>query len=125
MNALIPRTALTVALACTASATVGAISASAHGEVVRQTPGANAVLRSAPASIAITFDSALIPAASMVVVNSAEGKAVHGGGSIVKDRTISTSVSPQISVGKYTVAYRVVCADGHVESNSYTFTIKK
>ena len=125
MNALIPRTALTVALACTASATVGAISASAHGEVVKQTPLANAVLHSIPASVAITFDSALLPAASMVVVNSAEGKPVHVGGSLVKDRTITTAVSPLISPGKYTVAYRVVCADGHVESNSYSFTVKK
>jgi methionine-rich copper-binding protein CopC len=124
MNALIPRTALIVALACTASATMGAISASAHGEVVKQTPLANAVLRSSPTSVAITFDSALMPAASMVVVNSAEGKPVHVGGSKINDRTISTSVSPKIRAGKYTVAYRVVCADGHVESNSYTFTVK-
>lgn len=125
MNALIPRTALTVALACTVSATVGAISASAHGEVVKQMPRANAVLHSIPASVAITFDSALLPAASIVVVHSAEGKSVHVGGSVIKDRTITTAVSPQISAGKYTVAYRVVCADGHVESNSYSFTVKK
>lgn len=95
--------------------------ASAHAVLVASTPEQGARLASAPAAVQLTFSAALTPPA-VVVVHGPDGSVVA---------TVEPSVSgavvrqplPDAGGGTYTVAYRVVTADGHPVTGQLTFSV--
>ena len=59
---------------------------------------------------------------SVVLVTKSDGASVVSGKSAVADNTVTTPVKTGPS-GDYTVAYRVVSADGHPVSGRLSFTV--
>ena len=96
--------------------------ASAHAHLVRVVPGDGATVTTAPGRVRLVFDENVrTPAA--VVVTGPSGTRVDQGSVHVLDNTASVRVHV-MAAGRYTVAFRVVSADGHPVSaqTSFRFT---
>jgi hypothetical protein len=100
---------------------VGAVPASAHANLVRSSPADRSSLAAAPKAVKLSFDEN-IRAPSVILVTDSGGTSVVTGKTSVVDNTVSTAVNTGGS-GDYTVAYRVVSADGHPVSGRLTFTV--
>jgi len=59
-----------------------------------------------------------------ISVTNQRGTVVSTGVAVVSGMKIWQSLKTPLQAGRYTVKYRVVSADGHVVSGSYTFTVK-
>lgn len=100
---------------------VGAAPASAHASLVRSSPADQSSVAAAPRTVTLTFDEN-IRMPSVILVTDADGASVVRGKTSVVDNIASTRVSTGPS-GDYTVAYRVVSADGHPVSGRLDFTV--
>ena len=96
--------------------------ASAHSQIVSSEPVDGAALAAAPSAVTFTFNEALLEEAVSVAISDSAGNVVSG--------TVATADGAQVSVpwpaglkpGAYTVAYRVVSADGHPVTGAITFS---
>lgn len=102
-------------------ALAGAAPASAHAGLESSNPTANASLEAAPQRIVLTFTEQIAKPAYIAVTGPS--------GTVVSE--MATVEGPVVSApltdegpGRYKVAYRVVSADGHPISASYTFTVR-
>jgi methionine-rich copper-binding protein CopC len=112
---------LTLAVAATTSV------ASAHPLLREASPTPNAVLRSSPPNIRITFSEALVAPFSGVEVKDGGGKAVAVGPTSVDPKDNAELVAPvpaTLSPGTYTVQWHAVGADTHHVSGFYSFEVK-
>ena len=98
--------------------------AAAHTQTQSTSPKANAVLKSSPTKVAITFNETLLSSGAALVVRSAKNVSVTAGAPKVDGKTIAVALLPNLSDGNYQVSYRVVSNDGHVVTSSYKFKIK-
>ncbi|MDQ1598796.1 MAG: copper resistance protein [Actinomycetota bacterium] len=96
--------------------------ASAHAHLVRAVPGDGATVTTAPARVRLVFDENMRTPAALVVTGPS-GTRVDQGTVRVLDNTASVRVAVT-AAGRYTVAIRVVSADGHPVSaqTSFRFT---
>jgi len=94
-----------------------------HASEVESSPGAGAVLDTAPSEVRITYDSSLLEAGAALVVRSADGESITTGPAVIGDREFSVPVDPSVGPGEYSVAYRVVSQDGHTIENSFTYVV--
>ena len=111
-------TALAVAL--------GAGPAAAHNVVVDTTPGVDATVSEAPTEVSVTFDDVVLElgadgSSTVVQVTDADGDEHATDCPTMQDRTVSVPVSIG-DAGEYTVAWRIVSADGHPTSGEFAFT---
>jgi len=97
----------------------------AHAQPETQTPGAGAVV-SAPQEVRITYDEALEPAFSSLIVSDAQGKQVNSAKAEVDATTHKTMrvALPALPAGVYQVKWVAVADDGHRTQGSYKFTVK-
>lgn len=93
--------------------------AAAHANLLRVTPGDGDTVDTAPTTVTLTFDERM-RAPAVVVVTAADGRRVNTGRAVVLDNTTTTRVRVS-EPGRYTVAYRVVSADGHPVTGQTTF----
>jgi methionine-rich copper-binding protein CopC len=100
---------------------VSAAPASAHASLVRASPADQSSLATAPTTVKLSFDEN-IRMPSVILVTNSDGASVAAGKTSVVDNIVSTRVSTGSS-GDYTVAYRVVSADGHPVSGRLSFTV--
>ena len=102
-----------------------ALPASAHTVVVTSSPQANSVIESLPTSISITFAENLVEIknSNSISVIDQDGEEVSQGDISVSGPTLSKNLIPSDKIGKFTVTYRAVAADGHVVNDQFTFTI--
>ncbi len=99
---------------------------SAHSELVRMTPDANARLDRAPAQIELYFSEAVEPGFSKITALDANGAKVDNNDSRVDpaDPTHLTVSLRSLKDGVYTVSWQVVSAvDAHPTSGSYPFSV--
>jgi methionine-rich copper-binding protein CopC len=103
-------------------AALGAVPASAHAHLVRAVPGDGATVTTAPTRVRLVFDENVRTPAALVVTGPS-GTRVEQGQVQVLDNTASVRVMV-MAAGRYTVAFRVVSADGHPVSaqTSFQFT---
>jgi copper transport protein len=102
--------------------------ASAHAVLESSAPGDGQVLAAgkAPTSVTIAFDEPVESALGSVEVVSANGKRVdlaagaHPGGD---GRRVSVALRSGLPAGSYLVLWRVVSADSHPVSGSFTFSV--
>lgn len=100
--------------------------ASAHASLQSSTPGSDAVLRSAPSSVSLTFDEAvtLLPDSLRVFGPSGSrvdtGTATHGHGAAAN---ASIALHGGLTDGTYLVSWRVVSADSHPVAGAFTFVV--
>ena len=100
--------------------------ANAHTALVSTHPKANAMLKSSPKYISITFSQDLIEVAGKKVnkirLFNSKNKEIKLTDSIVIGRDIHVPVS-RLPASKYKVTYRVVSADGHPITGSFYFWV--
>jgi methionine-rich copper-binding protein CopC len=112
---------LTLAAAATTSV------ASAHPLLTAASPMPDAVLRSSPPVIRITFNEALVAPFSGLELRDAAGRAVALSAATVdpKDkRELAAPVRTPLSPGAYTVSWHAVGDDTHHVSGGYRFEVK-
>jgi copper resistance protein C len=97
----------------------------AHAELQASDPQKNAVLKTAPAEVAIDFSESVDPKLSRIVVKDAHGKQVDkGDGHVASDNAkhFSVDLNP-LGAGVYTVHWTSVAEDGHKLNGTFKFTI--
>jgi methionine-rich copper-binding protein CopC len=112
---------LAVALA-TGSGVLLASPASAHSDLISSNPRDGATLSVPPTTVLFSFNENVRNPA-YVVVNAPDGTRMDTGPARVLDNTVTEDVKPLTEAGRYTFAYRVVSADGHVVSRELSFTL--
>lgn len=94
--------------------------ASAHASLVSSTPEADATLDALPDEVELVF-SQDVRAPAYVVVTGPDGDVVDGSPEI--DGTTVTQAVGGSTEGGYTLAYRVISADGHPISGQIAFSV--
>ena len=109
--------------AALAALAVAAPQAAAHTELDTSSPGANAELAGLPPRVTLTFSDAMTQKYAKVAVTTSDGKSAASGEPRVSGKTVTLALDPASPAGPYTVGYRVVSADGHPVSVSYTYPV--
>jgi methionine-rich copper-binding protein CopC len=97
--------------------------ARAHSYLVSSTPPDGTVLSTAPAEVALTFDEPVSTRFSEVRVVGPDGGDVRAGAPRVSGATVTQPLGALGAAGGYEVSWRVVSADGHPISGTFTFTL--
>jgi methionine-rich copper-binding protein CopC len=108
-------------------ATLAAPLAMAHATIQASEPAANAELAKAPAAIALTFNEALEPSFSTIVLQDATGKAVPNVGKAAVDASDKRLLKldlPVLKSGGYIVRWVAIGPDGHRRVGQYNFAVK-
>lgn len=114
-------TILAVSLAMSPVLSAGPVAA--HSSEAGSTPEAGEVLVAAPSLVEVRFDSPLLDVGAAMVVRGSDGTSVAVGPPRVGRRSVSVDVDPDAPPGAYSVAYRVVAADGHALESSFGYTV--
>jgi methionine-rich copper-binding protein CopC len=102
----------------------GGPEAAAHTSLINSDPAKDAQTSTPPSAVVLTFSEDINPQFATVVVNSADGHNWAATQARVDGPRLTADIGPQrLPNGRYTVGYRVVSADGHPVSGSYSFTI--
>ncbi|MEU6205781.1 copper resistance CopC family protein [Micromonospora musae] len=110
-------------LAAVAVLVAPAAPAAAHNTLRASDPAAAARLTAPPTRISLTFLQKLDPAFTTIVLSDAGRRKIPTGAPVVADATGTVTIDQSLADGAYTVAYRVVSADGHPVQGSYSFTV--
>jgi methionine-rich copper-binding protein CopC len=104
---------------------IPAAPAFAHAQLSGASPKANSILKKAPTEIKLTFDDDLLvlDASNQVQVTNSKKQRVDKNDSSVLGNQMKVSLKKLVA-GKYKVTYRVLSADGHPVTASYSFTVK-
>ncbi|TDT28493.1 copper transport protein [Streptomyces sp. BK208] len=106
----------------------GAGPASAHAALTSTDPGDGSVLRRAPARVTLTFSESVGLRDDSFRVLDPGGHRVRtgeGGHADGRSETARVTLPGELGEGTYTVAWRVVSADGHPVSGAFTFSVGK
>jgi methionine-rich copper-binding protein CopC len=116
-------TLATVALGVLAGAVSTGIPAAAHTSLVSSSPASGATLTTAPDTVRLVFSGT--PASSPLdVAVTLAGQTVRPAGSVRLDGSTVVIPVDLPGSGTYTVAYRVVSADGHPVQGTVEFTVR-
>jgi copper resistance protein C len=117
-----PRRVLALAALITGAGVLLAAPASAHSVLISSNPTDGASLSVPPTTVVFSFNENVRNPA-YVVVTAPDGTREDTGAARVLDNTVTEDVKPLTEAGRYTFAYRVVSADGHVVSRQLSFTM--
>ena len=95
--------------------------AQAHAHLEKSTPADGSTLAAAPAAVEMTF-SEVARLTSLSIQRDQDPRQVIKELPAVADKTLRIAL-PTLTPGVYTLAWRVVAADGHVSSGAVHFTI--
>ena len=97
----------------------------AHNQLTSSNPTDKASLETGPGEIVLTFDQPVQAGEGLntVAVTSENGDRWEGGASDVASNVVTTPIRELGPAGDYTVAYRVISADGHPVDGTLTFTL--
>jgi len=104
------------------------VAANAHAGVVGTSPTQDEVLTSMPSEISITFSEELLTITGQEVntisLSAFDGPPVEIGEITIAGTTLSATIPDgKYESGVYEVFYRIVSADGHKVSDSFTFSL--
>lgn len=115
---------LTAALA-SAIALAPALPAFAHSELLESTPAAGATLSQAPGQVQLVFGEDVEQQGGAIVVQAGDGSRVDQANTFATDANVATvQLTKTAPSGKYTVNFRVVSADGHVVSDTFSYRVE-
>lgn len=104
--------------------TVGiAGTASAHTSLIGSDPTDGAVLETIPTAVTLTFDDALTNFEPVVTITGPDGNQYQSGPATIDGAQVTSAVAPLPAAGSYTIAYRVVSADGHPVEGQVRFDV--
>lgn len=112
----------TVAIALVALMATSTSSA-AHSQLISSTPSDTESLDTAPANISLLFNEDLLDLGQQIVLEGADGVEIPTDEGTVDGPNFSTEILEELTAGDYTVTWRVVSADGHPISGTFTFTV--
>jgi methionine-rich copper-binding protein CopC len=112
-----------VALVAGALALTGAGPAWAHNALTGSDPADAASLDASPTSVTLTFNDVVQNLQPVVTVVGPGGDRWEGSPVTVLNNTVSVPVNTLGPAGDYTIAYRVVSADGHPVEGTTSFTL--
>jgi methionine-rich copper-binding protein CopC len=104
------------------------VNANAHAGVVGTSPAQDQVLTEMPRQISITFSEKLITITGQEIntisLSAFDGPSVEIGEIKISGTTLSATIyEGEYESGVYEVFYRIVSADGHKVSDSFTFSL--
>jgi len=103
---------------------VSAGTAAAHTALASSDPAEGTMEDTAPAVVTLTFTENISPEFANIAVSGSDGRNWVSGPAQVTGPLLRISLSPDLPDGAdYTVGYRVVSADGHPVSGSFSFTV--
>lgn len=97
-------------------------SATAHSALIGTTPADGETLATAPAAITLQFNEEPLDGMVDIAVTDSTGAIVATNTAAVTGTEVALPWPGTIGAGDYTVAYRVVSADGHPITGTFTFT---
>lgn len=115
--------ASTVLGASAITSVFSATAASAHADLVRITPERHGRESASPKNVVLEFSELVSPSFATVVVTRLGGASITIGKPKVVGSIVTQALSPGLSSGKYTVAFRVVSKDGHPVTGKSDFTL--
>jgi len=97
----------------------------AHNQLTSSNPQDKASVDASPGEIVLTFDQPVQAGEGLntVAVTSENGDHWEGGVAEVASNVVTTPVRELGPAGVYTIAYRVISADGHPVDGTLTFTL--
>ena len=101
----------------------GTTPAHAHTDLVESAPAAGEHVQGTIDRVRLDFGSTILPGSAEVVVRAANGAAADIGDPEVVGSSVVVPVR-LTGAGQHTVAYRVIAADGHPVTGSYSFTAR-
>lgn len=118
------RRPLTLAASLGAATLLLAGQAAAHATLVKSNPAANATV-AAPATISLTFNEKLTPAASTFELAMVEHNMKIAVKTVVSKDGLTITGTPKgkLMAGTYKVTWRAAGADGHPMTGAVTFKI--
>lgn len=111
------------ALAAVAAVLLPAAPAAAHNALRSADPAQEARLTTAPRAVTLEFVEALKPTFTTIVLTDSGNQKVPAGEPVIAGAKVTLAVTGTLPNGSYTVAYRVVSADGHPVQGSYRFAV--
>ena len=101
--------------------------ATAHAELVKSFPIANAKLTKSPKFVQLEFADSIVTlksknANSILILNS-KARKIQTSKILIKKGVARVDLIGTLKPGKYTVNYRIVSADGHVLKANFRFTL--
>jgi hypothetical protein len=99
-----------------------ATAASAHAVLVSSDPASGATVAAPPSTVRLTFDEN-VRAPAYVIVTGPGGIRIDEGAPKILDATVTQHLKPGEAAGAYTIAYRVVSADGHPVEDELTYSL--
>lgn len=114
---------MTAGITLVAAMALSIAPASAHSSEVATDPLDGASLAALPASVSVTMDEKPMDVGHAMVVSAPDGTQVSGPEVSIIGHSLSVPIIAQGPAGDYKVGYRVVSADGHVVTGSFTFTV--
>lgn len=115
------RLVLSVLAAVALTLGLAALPAAAHSELVSSSPSDGAALDAAPVAVELTFNEEISDAGLQVVAQGPQGE-VPLGTAVITGPQVSVPWPQGQAGGTYTVAYRVVSADGHPINGTLSFS---
>ncbi|QLQ39605.1 copper resistance protein CopC [Micromonospora robiginosa] len=97
--------------------------ASAHAVLVSSSPAASAVVPEAPAQVVITFSESVRKVPGKVRVIAPDGSRADRGEPTFRGGEVTIGVDPSAGRGTYLVSYRVISADSHPVSGTFTYSV--
>lgn len=102
--------------------TISAPAAWAHADLVGTSPTDGSTVDVAPAQITLEFNEEPLATMIDVVITDADGNVVAMDAAEASGTQVSIPWPGSLGAGDYTVAYRVVSADGHPITGTFGFT---
>ena len=101
--------------------------ASAHTNLLTEFPISESIVDEIPSNVELNFREDLLDlgTANSVEVTDPFGTEITTGETKVFKNSITRTLNPSDVSGSYVVKYRVVALDGHVITDTYTFSLKK
>ncbi|WP_166352420.1 copper resistance CopC family protein [Phytoactinopolyspora limicola] len=115
-------TALVTGLAVAAATMITATPATAHNVLIDTIPDDGSTVTSQPDTVELVFDQYVQDTFAQVAVIDADENPYQVGEPEVDFSTVRQDVG-DLPDGDYTVSYRVISADGHPVSGTFTFTL--
>lgn len=114
---------LIIAVLVALTALIGAGPAAAHAQLMRTDPADGAELATGPEQVTMTFNEDISPEFATMNVVGPDGRLWQSGDVVVDGREVSVLVGELGPIGEYTVAARVISADGHAITPLSRFTL--
>ncbi len=114
---------LAVLLAALGVSLLAAPAASAHTELESSDPADGSVVQVVPTAVSLTFSESLVDLEPVLIVTGPDGQPQQSGAVRLEGAVLGVDLAPLTVPGAYTVAYRVVSADGHPVEGQVAFAL--